>query len=99
MYEQVRWEDGGQGWWTDYPDADINFSVRLSELTKTRISRQHGGEPNHLVVRATDDALFQCPFIEIEDAGTASFSDEEVARAARVPVEGWLPVVGRFLGP
>ncbi len=26
MYEQVRREDGGQGWWTDYPDADINFS-------------------------------------------------------------------------
>ena len=98
QYEQVRWEEGGQGWWTDYPDADINFSIRLSELTKTRISRQEGGAPNHLVVSATDDALFQCPFIEIEDAGTASFSDQEVTRLRRVPVEGWVPVVGRLLG-
>ena len=87
-YDQVRWEDGGQGWWTDYPDADINFSVRLSELTKTRISRRHGGEPNHLVVRATDDALFQCPFVEIEDAGTASFSDEEVGRLRAYLLKG-----------
>jgi hypothetical protein len=88
QYEQVRWEDGGQGWWTDYPDADINFSIRLSELTKTRISRQPGGEPNYLVVRATDDTLFQCPFIEIEDAGTASFSDEEVARLREYLLKG-----------
>ena len=88
QYEQVRREAGGQGWWTDYPDADINFSIRLSELTKTRISRQPGGEPNHLVVRATDDALFQCPFVEIEDAGTAAFSDEEVVRLREYLLKG-----------
>jgi hypothetical protein len=88
QYDQVRREDGGQGWWTDYPDADINFSVRLSELTKTRISRQQGGEPNHLVVRATDEVLFQCPFIEIEDAGTASFSDQEVLRLREYLLKG-----------
>jgi hypothetical protein len=88
LYESVMWEAGGQGWRTDYPDADINFSVWLSELTKTRISRQHGGEPNHLVVRATDDALFQCPFVEIEDAGTASFSDEEVVRLREYLLKG-----------
>ena len=98
MYEQVRREDGGQGWWTDYPDADINFSIRLSELTKTRISRQARRRAESSGRPATDDALFQCPFIEIEDAGTASFSDDEVDAPARVPLEGWVPVVGRFLG-
>src|SRR5215208_1000995 len=60
MYNSNRPEAGGMGWWTDYPDADINFSIRLSELTKTHISREASGEPNHLVVRLTDDALFQC---------------------------------------
>ena len=30
-------EAGGQGWSTDYPDAELNFSIRLSELTKTRV--------------------------------------------------------------
>jgi hypothetical protein len=88
QYEQVRWEEGGMGWWTDYPDADINFSIRLSELTRTRISRQRGGEPNHLVVRPTDEALFHCPIVEIEDAGTASFSDAEVARLREYLLKG-----------
>ena len=53
----------GMGWGTDYPDADINFSIRLSELTKTRVSRRPDGEPNHLTVRLTDDNLFNCPYV------------------------------------
>src|SRR4051812_33450944 len=28
-----------QGWSTDYPGADLNFSVRLSELTKVPVKR------------------------------------------------------------
>jgi hypothetical protein len=78
MYSSSRREYGGQGWSTDYPDADLNFSQRLSELTKTHVSRQPEGEPNHLVVRLTDPALFQCPFAVIEDAGTATLGDAEV---------------------
>jgi hypothetical protein len=69
-----------RGWDTDYPGADINFSIRLSELTKTRVTRQPGGDPEYVVVRATDAALFQCPFVLVEDGGTAAFSDEEVVR-------------------
>jgi Domain of unknown function (DUF4159) len=78
-YNRVRTAYGGQGWWTDYPDADTNFMIRLSELTKTRVSQDPDGQPNHLVVRADDEALFQCPFVTIEDAGTVEFSDAEVA--------------------
>ena len=32
-----------RGWDTDYPGADINFSIRLAELTKTRTARQTSG--------------------------------------------------------
>jgi hypothetical protein len=78
-FDRTRSEYGGQGWWTDYPDADINFMIRLSELTKTHVSQDPGGQPNHLVVRATDPALFDCPFVTIEDSGTAEFSEAEVA--------------------
>ena len=80
MYTSDRREAGGQGWWTDYPNADLHFSIRLSELTKTRVSRSAQGEPNHIVVRATDDELFSCPFIIISDAGTARFADDEVVK-------------------
>ena len=79
FYQSVRREYGGQGWWTDYPAADVNFMIRLSELTKTRVSQDpEAGEPNHLVVRADDPELFDCPFVIIEDAGTALFTDAEV---------------------
>ena len=34
FYRSVAREAGGQGWSTDYPGADNNFSVRLAELTR-----------------------------------------------------------------
>ena len=45
--------DGG-GWSVDFPRADINMSIRLSELTKTTVSFAAPEEPNHVVVRLTD---------------------------------------------
>jgi hypothetical protein len=79
MYTSGRRDGSGNGWTTDYPDADINFSIRLSELTKTRISLQPGGEPNHLVVRFTDPFLYQCPWIDMTDVGEFSVNAEESA--------------------
>jgi hypothetical protein len=77
MYTSDRREQGGSGWSTDYWDADINFTTRLGELTKTTISRQSNGTPNHLSVRISDPALFQCPFLSATDVGTALFTAEE----------------------
>ena len=88
MYTSVVREEGGMGWGTDYPGADQNLSIRLSELTKTAVSRQPDGEPNHVVVRATDPLLFQCPWVQMSDGGTAGFSDEEVARLREYLLKG-----------
>jgi Domain of unknown function (DUF4159) len=98
MFMRTRMEPGGQGWWTDYPNADINFSIRLSELTKTRVSRTASNEPNHLVVRLTDRELFQCPFLEMEDIGTARFSDEEVRALRDYLLKGGFLWVDDFWG-
>ena len=98
MYDNDRREAGGMGWWTDYPDADINFSIRLSELTKTRVSKQPDGEPNHLVVRLTDDALFNCPWIEMEDVGVMRLSDAEVTRLRQYLLKGGFLYVDDFWG-
>jgi hypothetical protein len=78
IYTSGRREAGGSGWTTDYPDADINFSIRLSELTKTRVKKFADGRPDYLTVRLTDPALFQCPYLHMEDVGTAAFTDDEV---------------------
>jgi hypothetical protein len=98
LYNSDRREAGGMGWWTDYPGADINFSVRLGELTKTRISKQPSGEPNHLVVRLTDDALFNCPMIEMEDTGTMRLSEAEVLRLREYLLKGGFLYVDDFWG-
>ncbi len=98
MYTSDRREAGGMGWWTDYPDADINFSIRLSELTKVRVSHQAGGDPNHLVVRLTDDALFSCPMIQMEDVGTMRLSDAEVLRLREYLLKGGFLYVDDFWG-
>jgi uncharacterized protein DUF4159 len=70
----------GGGWSVDYPRADVNLSIRLSELTKTRISRQPSGEPNHLVMDLNDPAIFNCPFIMMTEVGNAYIGPAEAAR-------------------
>jgi hypothetical protein len=90
-----------QGWSTDYPGADINFSVRLAELTKTRVTLTHDGEeevPDAVVVRLTDDALFSCPFTLMEDAGTAHFTDAEVDRLRDYLLKGGFLFVSDYHG-
>jgi len=78
VYTSGRREAGGQGWSTDYPDAELNFSIRLSELTKTRVTKDAQGAPEHVVVRLTEEALYQCPYLHMEDVGTAAFTEGEV---------------------
>jgi hypothetical protein len=90
-----------QGWATDYPGADLNFSTRLGELTKVRVAMTRDGEedvPDAVVVRLTDDALFQCPFTLMEDAGTAEFSDDEVKRLRQYLLKGGFLFVSDYHG-
>jgi hypothetical protein len=79
MFTSSRDGDGGS-WAVDYPRADVNMSIRLSELTKIRISTDPSGEPNHLVIGLTDPALFECPFVMMTEVGSAYFTPEEAAR-------------------
>jgi hypothetical protein len=99
IYTSDRREQGGSGWSTDYPDADLNFSTRLGELTKTTISRQPGGEPNHLTVRLTDPLLFQCPWLSATDVGTAYFNEDEVRILRAYLEKGGFLWVDDFWGP
>jgi uncharacterized protein DUF4159 len=78
----------GRAWATDYPDADYNYSTRLSELTKTPVSKQQDGEPKPLIVRPIDDVLFHCPFVMLWQAESLYFSDEDAARMREYLVKG-----------
>lgn len=98
MYARVRSEPLGMGWMTDYPYAEINLLTRLSELTKTPISRDARGEPNHWVVRLTDDALFNCPFTVASDVGTMGLTPQERERLRLYLLKGGFLWVDDFWG-
>jgi hypothetical protein len=79
--------DGG-GWGVDYPRADINLSIRLSELTTTRVSMSPDGEPNSLVVTLSDEALYHCPFVMMTEVGAVYFDDQEAASLRQYLLKG-----------
>jgi hypothetical protein len=92
-----------QGWRTDYPGADINFSIRIAELTKITVtmtddSSSEVPEPDAVVVRLTDEALFKCPFILMEDAGTARFFPGEVTRLREYLLKGGFLLASDYHG-
>jgi hypothetical protein len=97
-YTQVRREDSGIGWQTDYPYAEINLTTRLSELTKTRVSRDTDGTPNYYVVRPADDTLFNCPIVVASDAGTIGLSSREALRLREYLQKGGFLWVDDFWG-
>jgi hypothetical protein len=98
MYDRARFEPMGVGWSTDYPYAEINLLTRLSELTKTPVSRDAGGQPHHWVVRLTDDALFNCPFTMASDAGTIGLTPQETERLREYLLKGGFLWVDDFWG-
>jgi hypothetical protein len=69
----------GGSWRTDFPAADINMSIRFSELTKTRVAFHPSGEPKHVLVRPTSPTLFNCPLVIMTAPGSAIFNAEEAA--------------------
>jgi hypothetical protein len=97
-YTRVVIEDMGVGWQTDYPFSERNLMTRLSELTKTPISRDSRNEPNTWVVRATDPQLFNCPYVVASDAGTIGLKPAEVLGLRDYLLKGGFLWVDDFWG-
>ena len=89
--------DGGS-WLTDYPLADIDLSIRLSELTKVRVSFDGTGQPNHLIVRLTGEELYRCPMILMQEVGRVYFTDEDAAALRSYLQKGGFLWVDDFWG-
>lgn len=88
----------GGNWSTDYPNADINLSVRLSELTKTGVSFEGRGNPNHLLVSLSSDELFQCPLIILSAPGRALIAADEATRLREYLLKGGMLWADDFWG-
>ena len=83
---------GGGGWTTDYPDADVNFSYRLQQLTTLKVN------PRPVQIRLTDPELFDYPFIYMVEPGGLYFEEEEVKALRKYLTNGGFLMVDDFWG-
>jgi Domain of unknown function (DUF4159) len=86
-FQTGRFRRGGS-WVVDYPRADVNLSIRLSELTKTRVTFDADREPRHFVLQLTDPSLFRCPFVMMTEPGSLAFDEAEVPRLREYLTKG-----------
>lgn len=98
QYTDIRREPLGHGWNTDYPESDINFMIRLSQLTTIPISRQPSGDPDHVVLEITDKRIFNYPFVFMSDVGTIGLSEDEVENLRKYLLLGGFLYVDDFWG-
>ncbi len=77
----------GAGWSVDWPRADENLSIRLSELTRVPVSME-GENPKPLLMRATDAVLSHCGFVMMTEPGGAYFDEEEAAALRKYLLKG-----------
>ena len=87
VFQQASNGDGG-GWGVDWPRADENLSIRLSELTKTPVGFDVAGDPKPLLLRLTQPELFHCPFVMMTEPGAAYFDDAEAAALRKYLLKG-----------
>jgi hypothetical protein len=80
------------GWWVDYPDADLNFSYRLQQLTSMKT------DPDARVVKLSEPAIFDYPLLYMEHAGYMRLSDDEVAALRKYLQSGGAILVNDFWG-
>src|SRR3954471_978383 len=80
------------GWLNDYPDSDLNLSYRLQELTSIR------SDPDGRVVRLTEPALFDYPFIFAAKPGGMELSEEETGLLRKYVLNGGAFVVDDMWG-
>jgi len=80
------------GWWVDYPDADLNFSYRLQQVTSIKT------DPDARVIKPTDPHLSDYPLLYMEHAGYMHLSDEEVAALRKYLLNGGALFMNDFWG-
>ena len=85
------WGDGGR-WRTDHPDSDLNFSFRLQQLTSLKVN------PDPIYLEATDERLFDYPFLYMIEPQSLYLNDDEVSALRRYFANGGFMMVDDFWG-
>lgn len=79
-------------WSGDYPDADLNLSYRLQQLTSLEVS------PDGLVLDITDEQLLDYPFAFMSSPGKMVLNSDEVESLQRYLANGGFLMMDDFWG-
>jgi hypothetical protein len=88
----------GGRWDTDYPESDINFPIRLSEVTTIEVNKKENGEVKPDIVRLDEPELFNYPFIYMLEVGGLQFTPEEREHLRNYLLRGGFLLVDDFWG-
>jgi hypothetical protein len=80
------------GWTADLPDADLNLSYRLLQLTSLRV------DPDCRLVRATDPDFFHYPFLFASAPGAMGLTEEEIVALRNYLLNGGFLLMTDFWG-
>lgn len=80
------------GWTTDLPDADLNLSYRLQQMTALKV------DPNCRIVRATDPDLRQYPFLFAAAPGAMGLTELEVTALRSYLLNGGFMLMTDYWG-
>ncbi len=91
-YSSSGRERSSYAWFTDYPDADLNLSYRLQQLTSLKVN------PEPKVLELTDPQLFHYPWIIMSGVGNIILHDEEAKALRTYLLSGGFLMVDDFWG-
>lgn len=83
---------GRGGWTTDLPDADLNLSYRLQQLTSLKV------DPNARLVRPLDPDLHHFPFIFASAPGAMALTPDEIAALRKYLLNGGFLLMTDYWG-
>jgi hypothetical protein len=91
IYESNGWGRGG-GWAVDFPDSDLNFSLRLQQLTSIKVN------PEPIQLELTDPRIFDYPFLYMIEIGRMTLSEAELAAMRKYCLNGGFIMIDDFWG-
>ena len=83
---------GGGSWSTDLPDADLNLSFRLQQMTSLKV------DPHGRLLRADDPDLLNYPFLMAAAPGALDLGEKEIEGLRKFLLNGGFFLLTDFWG-
>ena len=90
--DAIRLRGAGGSWTTDLPDADLNLSYRLQQMTAIKV------DPYARILRANHPDLSRYPFLMASAAGAIDLEEDEVVGLRRYLLNGGFLLLTDFWG-